>query len=105
MPQFGDCDCCYRELFVWMRRDPALEVEGSLLSPNDHIGVDDYRHLSAGALSFLRAACRSRCQARASASGNSTVANASARSRPVQTFPPSGTRRATGEPFFRRTKV
>jgi hypothetical protein len=34
---------------------PFLEVERSLLAPNDDVGVKNYRHLSAGALRFLRA--------------------------------------------------
>jgi hypothetical protein len=53
----------------------------------------------------LRAATKSRCQALASLSDKSTFLNASANSGPVQPFLAAGTRRATGMPFFSRTKA
>src|SRR5260370_33053799 len=84
---------------------PVLEVESALLAPNDDIRVENYRHRSTGALRALRAACKSRCQALASSSGNSVLARASANSRPTQTFSSSGTKRANGEPFLSRTNV
>src|ERR1700746_667899 len=105
MPQLGDSDCGDLELLVGTGRHPFLEVERSPLAPNDDVGVKNYRHLSAGALRILRAARRSRCQALASLSGRSTLARASAKARPTQTFPLSGTRRANGSPFLNSTNV
>src|SRR5215510_10970935 len=94
MPELGDgyrrdfkllsCSGCY----------PVLEVKRTPLASNDDVGVENYRHLSAGVLRVLRAALRSRCHAFASFSGKSTLARASANSRPTQTLSLSGTRRA-----------
>ena len=105
VPKFGNSDGSYFQFLVCQRCRPSFEVEGSPLAPDDHIGVQDYCHRSTGALSILRAAIRSRRQAFASSFGNSILAKAAARSRPVQIFSASGTRRATGAPFFSKTKV
>src|SRR6516165_10601722 len=91
VPEFGNRYCSNLELLFGTRGHPVLEVESALFASNEHVSVENYRHLSAGVLSALRAACRSRCHALASFSGNSTLARASAKSRPTQIFSLSGT--------------
>ena len=76
-----------------------------VLASNNDVGVEDYCDLSGGALSFLRAALRSRFQLRASSSESSTAATAAAKSRPVQGGWLTGTRRANGTPFFNKVNV
>lgn len=105
VPKFGDGDGGYFQFLAGQRGRPPSEVESSSLAPDDDIRVQDYCHRSTGALSILRAAIRSRRQAFASSFGNPILAKAAARSRPVQIFSASGTRRATGAPFFSKTKV
>src|SRR5467141_871772 len=105
MPSLGNRDCSNLKSIIRTGGHPTLQVKSTLLAPNDDVRVQDYRHLSAGALRLLRAAFSSRCHALASFSGKSGLARASAKSRPTQTFSLSGIRRATGSPFFRSTNV
>src|SRR5581483_6601954 len=105
MPQFGHGNGGDFKFIARPGGRPPLEIKRAFLASNDDIGIQNYRHLSAGALRVLRAACSSRCQTAASASDSSALASAPARSRPVQTFSLSGTNRATGEPFLSSTKV
>src|SRR5579864_1908790 len=105
VPELSNGDGRNFELVVGMGSDPLLQVEGAFLAPNDDVGVENYRHLSVGALSLLRAVCRSRRHALASFSGRAVLARLSAKSRPAQTFSLSGVRRANGSPFFKSTKV
>jgi hypothetical protein len=94
------------ESVVRERGHPGLDVKGALFSPDDDVRIQNYCHLSTGALRAFRAADKSRRHDLASPSSNSVPAKASARSRPAQTFSSfSGTSRATGEPFLSRTKV
>src|ERR1700730_2404006 len=105
VPQLGNCDRSHFKSVVGTGSHPLLQVEVALLAPNDDVGVENYRHLSAGALSLLRAVCRSRRHALASLSGRAVLARASAKSRPAHSFSLSGVRRANGSPFFRSTNV
>src|ERR1051326_3621987 len=105
MPEFGYTDRGNFKLIVRAGGHPRSEIKRAFLAADDDIGIQDYRHLSAGRLSAFRAAARSRCQATASSSDSSMAARAAARSRPAQTFSLSGTSRATGEPFLSKTKV
>src|SRR5271157_458951 len=105
VPEFGHRDGGNLKLLTRTGRHPLLEVEGALLTLNDDVRIQNYRHLSAGSLRVLRAACKSRCHALASFSGKSVSARASAKSRPTQTFSSPGVRRATGSPFLRSTNV
>jgi len=66
-----------------MGGDPAIQVKSAFLAPNDDVRVQDYRHLSAGALRLLRAASKSPCHALASFSGKSVLARASDKSRGI----------------------
>src|ERR1700686_3899557 len=105
VPKFRDRDGGDLKLVVGKRGDPASEIESTFFPADDHIGIEDYRHLSAGGASFRRAVFRSRCHALAVSSASSVFARVSARSRPEQLFALSGTKRATGTPFFSSTKV
>ena len=104
-PQFGHPDGGYFKLLSWLGGQPTFEIKCFFLAANDDIRIQNYRHLSAGALRFLRTVCKSRRQATASSLASPILANAVAKSRPVQTFSLSGGSRATGEPFLSRTKV
>src|SRR5438309_5869134 len=90
MPELGNCDRCNLKSLIGARSRPPLEVKSTLLTPNDDVGVENYRHLLSGALRVLRAFRRSRRQALASPFGKSILAKASAKSRPTQTFSLSG---------------
>ena len=105
MPQFRDSNSGDFKFLACLSGQPSHKVEAAFLAFDDHIGIDDYRHRFLGGFKILRAAIRSRCQALASSCDRSIFRSASANSGPVQTFLPSGTRRATGEPFLSRTKV
>jgi hypothetical protein len=105
MPQLRHSDGRDFKAIIWSRCCPGCEVEDAPFPANDDIGVENYHHLSAGSLAALRAVRRSRRQALASSGDNSVSASTSARSRPKQTFSLSGTKRANGAPFLRRTKV
>src|ERR1700690_2579121 len=87
------------------RDRPRREVEDASFPANDDIGIEHYRHLSAGSLRVLRAVWRSWRHALASSFDNSVSTSISARSRPTQTFSLSGTNRAKGVPFLRSTNV
>src|ERR1700722_11090769 len=104
MPQFRDGDGGNFQI-RGLRIQPCDEVEAAFLAFDDYIGIENYRHLSLGGFTALRAAFRSRCQALASLSDRSTFLKASANSGPVQLFFCSGTSRATGVPFLRSTNV
>src|SRR5260370_42553283 len=105
VPELSNGDGRNLKLVSGTGSHPLLQVEGALLPANDDVGVENYRHLSTGALSLLRAVCRSRRQALASLSGKAVLARALARSRPAHSFSLSGIRRANGSPFFRSTNV
>src|SRR5512137_657883 len=105
MPELRNSDRGNLKPVVGTRSHPLLEVEGAAVSPNDDVSIENYRHRLGGALSLLRAVRKSRRHALASFSGKPVLESASAKSRPVHTFSPSGTRRAKGSPFFTRTKV
>jgi hypothetical protein len=47
-----------------------LQIKRPFLSANDDFRIQNYRHLSGGALSVLRAICKSRRQTAASSFGN-----------------------------------
>jgi hypothetical protein len=98
-------DRCDLKLLGVIVAKPAMEVKVSSFAANNQVRVQSYRHLFFGVFSALRAACRSRTQAWVSAAGNSTLAIALAKSRPVQTFSPSGMSRAKDDPFLSKTKV
>src|SRR5579884_2035623 len=97
MPQLCHSDRRNLELIVRSGSQPAAEIKSALFTTDDHISVDDYCHLSLGALSLLRAARRSFAQDLPSTGGKSNPSSASARSRPVQTL--SGTKLASGAPL------
>src|ERR1700676_3403144 len=105
VPELSNGDGRNLKLVTWTGSHPLLQIEGALLPTNDDVGVENYRHLSAGALSLLRAVCRSRRQPPVSVSGRAVLAKALAKSRPAHSFSLSGVRRANGSPFFRSTKV
>jgi len=92
-------------MIVRMDRHPTAKIKCPLLSPNDDVRIQDYRHLSIGGFNVLRAVRKSRRQAAASSGDKSISASAPAKSRPVQTFSLSGTSRATGEPFLIKMNV
>jgi hypothetical protein len=93
------------KLFIAKRYQPVFQIECAIFTVNHHVGVQNYRHLPAGACRNFRAARRSRRQALASLFGKRTLARAAAKSRPKQTFSLSGASLATGWLFFSRTKV
>src|ERR1700675_3035384 len=103
VPQLRYRDGGYLQLLTGLSGQPSDEVKAALFAFNDHIGIEDYRHRSLGGFRILRAAFSSRWHALASASDRFTRLSASANSGPVQSFLLSGTRRATGAPFFSRT--
>src|SRR5581483_5403379 len=105
VPKLCDGDGSYFELLIRTGSQPTFEIKSPFLAANDDVRIQNYCHLPPGGFSVLRAVCMSRCQAAASLAGRSALAKASARSLPVQTFRPSGTKRATGEPFLSRIKV
>src|ERR1700688_2990609 len=105
VPQLRYRDGGDLQFFTGSSGQPFDEVKAAFFALNDHIGIEDYRHRSLGGFRILRAAFSSLCHALASASDRSTFLSASANSGPVQTFLLSGTRRATGAPFFSRTYV
>jgi hypothetical protein len=105
MPQLRHSDGRNCKPIVRPRRCPGCEVEDAPFPADDDVGIENYLHLSPGSLVVLRAFWRSRRQALASSGDNSVSANTAARSRPEQTFSLSGTKRANGAPFLRRTKV
>src|SRR5713226_8362291 len=90
VPELSNGDRRNLKFFIGTGSHPLLQVESALLPANDDVGVENYRHLSAGALSLLRAVCRSRRHALASLSGRSVLARASAKSRPAHSFSFSG---------------
>ncbi len=64
------------------RRDGPQTISGGRkfpLAANNHIGIEDYRHLSIGGFSAFRAFCRSRRQVFASFAGKWTSPSASAK--------------------------
>jgi hypothetical protein len=105
MPKFRYRDGGNFKPIVGQRCNPTPQTENTPFPTNHDICIKDDYHLLTAGFSFRRAACRSRCQARAILSGNSAPANTSAKSRPEQTLALSGTNRAKGAPFLRRTKV
>lgn len=94
MPEFGHSDSRNLELLSGMRREPAREIELSLFAPDNHICIEDYRHLFLGGGSFFLARRRSRLQAAASLDERATSFKASASWRPEHTFSLSGISRA-----------
>src|SRR5208283_1607031 len=105
MPQPRNSYSSDFQFLVLLRSKPAPEVEVPFLPFDDDIGIEHYRHRSLGRRKALRAASRSLRNARASSLDKSISASASANSGPVHPLLPSGTMRATGKPFRRRTKV
>ena len=105
VPQLRHSDGCDFKAIIWSRCCPGGEVKDAPFPANDDVDVENDQHLSAGSLAALRAFRRSRRQALASSGDNSGSASSLARSRPKQTFSLSGTKRANGAPFLRRTKV
>jgi len=105
VPQLRHSDGCDFKAIIWSRCCPGGEVKDAPFPANDDVDVENDQHLSAGSLAALRAFRRSRRQALASSGDNSGSASSLARSRPKQTFSLSGTKRAKGAPFLRRTKV
>ena len=101
MPQFGYRDRRNFEVIVSPGSQPTAKIKRSLFAPNNHIGIDDYRHLSLSALSLLRAMRTSFAHDSASAVGKSNPSSASASSRPLHTF--SGTKLASGVPLRSNT--
>jgi hypothetical protein len=105
VPQLRDRDGCDFKAIIGSRCGPGGEVKDAPFPANDDVGVENDHHLPAGSLTVLRAVRRSRRQVLASFGDNSVSASTLARSRPKQTFSLSGTKRAKGVPFLRRTKV
>src|SRR5436190_15338611 len=103
VPKFGHRNGCNFKLLLRLRGKPPLQIELAFFAADDEVRIDNYCHLSEGALRAFRAVWRSRRHALASSIVSSIPARASARSRPKQTFSVAGTRRATGEPFLSRT--
>src|SRR5579863_317347 len=105
VPKFGHRNGRHFEMLIRTPSHPAAKVKRPFFAPDDNVGIQNYCHLSDGDFRVLRAARKSRCHAAASAAVNLVWASTSARSRPVQTFSPSGANRATGEPFLTNIKV
>src|ERR1700692_1631021 len=105
MPQFSDRNRGNLELLVPLRGQPPIEVEGSPFASNNDVGVQNYRHLSSGALRIFRPSCKSRYQAFAFSVDSLTLRNPSANSLPVEVLLSWGTIRATGVPFLSSTNV
>ena len=105
MPQFRNDDGSDFDLLGPVLGKPARQVERALLSPDDDIRIEDYRHLGSGALKAARDCRRSSAQARASSVERSVVARARASSAPVQRPTGAGTSRATGTAASRITTV
>src|ERR1700722_513581 len=105
MPKLGYGNRRNLEQIIRPRRHPCGEIKKTLLPSDDDVGVENYRHLSAGGVRDLRAEWTSRRQALACSFDNAASDNTWASSRPMQTFSRSGTKRATGEPFLSSTKV
>ena len=63
-----------------------MSAEVSFLAADDHIGIENYFHLSSGALSFLQAVRKSRRQAVNSSCLGRALASASAKVCPVHSF-------------------
>jgi hypothetical protein len=91
MPEFGNCDRSNLKSILGTGRHPLLEVESAPFATNDNVRVEDYRHLSAGALRALRAAFRSRRHALASLPCKLILLNAPANWRPTQALSLSDT--------------
>src|ERR1700693_1050763 len=100
MPQLSDRNRRNLELLVLLGSQPTTEVEGSPFASNYDVGVQNYCHLSSGALRIFRPFCRSLYQAFAFSVDNLTLRNASASSLPVHVLLSFGTRRATAVPFL-----
>ncbi|MSU64245.1 MAG: hypothetical protein EXS31_17955 [Pedosphaera sp.] len=105
MPQFGDDDRGEFDFLGRVEREPVAQIECALLAPDDDIRIEDYRHLSSGALKAARACRRSSAQTRASSGERSVVASARASSAPVQLGTGVGTKRATGTEASSTTNV
>src|SRR5271170_5658816 len=104
MPKLSNGNSGYCELVVYQGREPGLQLFIASLCGDDHVGVDDYFHLSTGGSRNLRASSRSFCQARRSSSESRTFRSAAANSAPVQPLRSAGTSWATGSPFLWSTK-
>lgn len=105
LPQFSHRDSGDFKLISRAEGDPAQEIECALFGAVDDVCVKPYDQLSTGGLAAFRAASRSRRQLMVSSSDKLLLAKTSAKSRPEQTFLPSGLSRATGDPFLSSTKV
>ena len=104
MPQLGDRDGGDFDFLSRVEREPSLQIERALLAADDDIRIEDYRHLSSGALRAARDCRRSSAHARASSAERLVLASARASSAPVQRDV-VGTKRATGTAASRTTKV
>ena len=105
MPQLGERDGGNFDFLGCVLSEPSARIESALLAPNDDIRIEDYRHLSSGALKDVRDCRRSSTHARASSGERSVVASARASSAPVQRDTAVGTSRATGVAASRTTNV
>src|ERR1051325_6086762 len=66
VPELCHRNCRDLKFFIWMLRQPGVQVEQLLLAAYDYVRIKDYSHLSSGGVSFDRAAEMSLRQARAS---------------------------------------
>src|SRR5207245_6180155 len=96
VPEFGNRDRCNLKLIIGARSHPLFKFESTLLTPNDDVGIQHYRHLSSGALRFWRPDRRSRRHAVASLFGKLVLSRASAKSPLTQPLQVSVTRREAG---------
>lgn len=105
VPQLRKCDSGDFDFLGRVEREPAAQIERALLAADNNIRIEDYCHLSSGALKATRDCRRSSAHARASSGERSVAASARASSAPVQLSTGVGTNRATGTDASRTTKV
>src|SRR2546426_494937 len=105
MPELRNRDRSHLKLLIRLLCKPGPEVERTFLAVDDHIRIQDYCHLSLGAISRFREEKMSLCHSRASSGESSALSIASAKSRPLQTLLRSGMSLATAFPFFSSTNV